>query len=395
MIMEKLIFALNLVERKKFIENFGSEVVEVVENDLTTAFGELITGLLEQHRIHSEVINPIFGCWYVIFFWREEGIPFSETEQLASITQAGEKLVRQMLQEELGMATGTSIKFELGIYELEDEVEESSGEVKCDLITQKESKSSYVKTKQEELRDIIDKRQVNIHLQPIVDLQLNEIAGFEALTRGPQDSSLRSPADLFGVAGEYGLTEELELLCVEEAINLIEELPNSYWLSINLGPDLLVNDRIKEIITELKSKDSTRIVLELTEHLPLLANKGEIQEIKEFLEQQGVKLALDDVGCGFANLEAIKKLRPEIVKLCITVVSRIKQQPQIKKKINQIAGRVSSLNGEVLGEGIEEKQQFLSLKEAGVKYGQGYYFSKPHPAREVVSDIIKSDINYI
>jgi EAL domain-containing protein (putative c-di-GMP-specific phosphodiesterase class I) len=384
--MEKLILGLNLVDSDRFVDKFGPEVVDVVEEDITEDFSNLAIDLLSRHQICSGVVNPVFGCWHVTFCWEEGKIPISENEQMESITQAGEVLVREKLQEELGMATGTSIDFELGIYSLDQASDDLSNESKCNLITKQKSKKSYAKSDREKLLEIIEEKLIDIHLQAIMDLGANQIVGFEALARGPEGSSLYRAADLFGTAAKHGLTEELELACVEEAIELLADLPQPYWLAINLGPDLLTADRLKEIVEELRIEESSRVIFELTEHLPILEN-CKLDKMIDFLDQKEIKLSLDDTGCGFANLEVIEKLRPKIVKLCITVVNRITREAKIKNKIKEIVNIVNNLDGDVLGEGIEKNEQLQDLHEAGVKYGQGYYFSKPLPAGEVIYNI--------
>lgn len=96
----------------------------------------------------------------------------------------------------------------------------------------------------------------------------------------------------------------------------------------------------------------------------------------------GIRLALDDTGCGFADINTVRILRPDVVKLCITITSRLGRHPDIEKDIRNFVAKTENLGGVVLGEGIERKEQAEILKNCGVYLGQGYYHGRPRPIRE-------------
>jgi EAL domain-containing protein (putative c-di-GMP-specific phosphodiesterase class I) len=136
----------------------------------------------------------------------------------------------------------------------------------------------------------------------------------------------------------------------------------------------------------------SRVVLEFTEHLPLEEIdrlKGALRELKDL----GFRLALDDTGCGFFDLQTAKTLRPEIVKLCITVTSRVGRQLGIAQEIRHTAEVIAGLGGRLLAEGVERKQQSDILRQCGLSLAQGFYYGRPGPAEEWVNTLEALEIS--
>ena len=190
---------------------------------------------------------------------------------------------------------------------------------------------------------------------------------------------------LFGTAAHLGLTEELELVCIERALDWITKMPPTLWISMNIGPTLLNRSAFLDLIFQDRLKPFwPRLIFELTEHLPI-DSVIELQETIRHLKNHRICLSLDDTGCGFFDLHTVEKLRPKIVKLCITVIRRIGRGGNILKEFNETVARISEFGEYILGEGVEQKIQLDILKQCGVSMAQGYYFDKPKPAKDVFS----------
>jgi EAL domain-containing protein (putative c-di-GMP-specific phosphodiesterase class I) len=297
-------------------------------------------------------------------------------------------MIREMLQNQFGMATGTNIDFKLTITSLQQDITDarSINEI-IDKSIQSVSTvgSPYIAITRDQFIKIIERREIETYLQPIVSLAQESIVGYEALSRGPMQSPVHRADLLFGTAANLGLTQELELACVARALDWAAKVPVQYWFSINIGTALLTDPAFWDLISRDQLKPILpRLVFELTEHLPIdLAQ--EVQEAVHDLKGRGIRLALDDTGCGFANLFAVETLRPEIVKLCITVISWIGRSRDVAQEIQEIADRIAQLGGSTLGEGVERKEQVEVLKQCGVSLAQGYYFGHPKPAQEVLA----------
>ena len=96
-----------------------------------------------------------------------------------------------------------------------------------------------------------------------------------------------------------------------------------------------------------------------------------------------LRLSLDDTGCGFFDLKTVETMRPEVVKLCITVISRININPGIEAEMQDTVQAVNRLGGLVLGEGVENAQQADVLTRCGAAHAQGYFYSRPRPANKL------------
>lgn len=227
-----------------------------------------------------------------------------------------------------------------------------------------------------ELDTILQTRAIRTFLQPLVRMSDRAIVGYEALVRGPQGSLLERADKLFNAARATGRAVELELLCAELALERTRErLPAGRFLTINLGPDALLRaDR-------LHLTDRAGLLFELTEHLPLRRTEGLIEAVAH-LRAQGIGLALDDTGCGFANLDTVRLLQPEIVKLCITVVRNADKGEPYAAAIAATADRLRELRCRVLAEGVETETQHTALSGCAIELAQGWLYAKPVPVEE-------------
>ena len=129
-----------------------------------------------------------------------------------------------------------------------------------------------------------------------------------------------------------------------------------------------------------------RQVFELTEHLPVESSLA-LHKALEPLRATGVRLALDDAGSGFFNMDMARALRPEIVKLCHPIVQRLGQGRRAGSRLTEMVRKLKLLGCQVLGEGIERKTQARILREAEVRLGQGFLFSHPRPAADVIREL--------
>jgi EAL domain-containing protein (putative c-di-GMP-specific phosphodiesterase class I) len=221
-------------------------------------------------------------------------------------------------------------------------------------------------------------------LQPIVRLEDGSLAGFEALGRGPLGTPLREADPLFEAARDLGLSPEVELAFFRLACGWLPNLPKACFLSVNLGPELIQGPELRALLGEpALAAQRDRLVLELTEHLPL-ESLGALREALAQLGDPPPRLSLDDTGCGFFDLNTVEALRPGIVKLCITVVSRLERSEDVVRETREVIARVRALGGEVLGEGVETAAQAEILRRCGATYAQGFHFGRPQPASEVV-----------
>jgi EAL domain-containing protein (putative c-di-GMP-specific phosphodiesterase class I) len=207
--------------------------------------------------------------------------------------------------------------------------------------------------------------------QPIVELESGEHIGYEALTRF--DSGER-PDTCFGHAGAVGLGPELELATLEAAIASARELPAGRWLSLNASPRLLAGpDRLATVLGAAERP----IILEITEHEKIVDYVA-IRDAVRALPNR-VRLAVDDAGVGIANFGHIVELRPDLVKIDISLVRRVNADLGRQALVVAMRHFARTSGCRLIAEGVESEEEARTLTELGVEFGQGYLFGRAEP----------------
>lgn len=227
----------------------------------------------------------------------------------------------------------------------------------------------------DEIRDIIAHRRFHPVFQPFVDLATNEVVGYEALTRFDDG---RRPDLRFVDAHEVGLGSELEAVCVAAALEAAKDLDASLSLSVNFSPAAILDGHAKRCL-EMTQR---RVVIELTEHAPI-DDYGAVR--RALGEMPSVALAVDDAGAGYTSLSHILELKPQYVKLDISIVHNIDSDGARQAMAAGIMHFASHDGTVVIAEGIETEAEARKLRSLGVTLGrglvlgQGFYFARPEP----------------
>lgn len=229
--------------------------------------------------------------------------------------------------------------------------------------------------------DYILHRSFTAHLQPIVQPS-GSIVGYEFLTRPLPEQMPFRPAELFETARKIGQHSFLDRAARQLAIRMsASHLQNGMKRFINFLPSSLhcpnaclkgTFDMIKETGT-----DPGDYVFEVTETEHL--NNPQLKKIFEVYRQEGIRLALDDVGTGFSTLVAVDQLQPEYVKMDRKWVSHCDTDSSKQKYIDELLDRVSKFHGVVLAEGVERLEEWSYLKRSGVSLFQGFLFGRASP----------------
>ena len=245
------------------------------------------------------------------------------------------------------------------------------------------------------LQEIIAQRKLSALFQPIIDLRTGEFLGFEGLIRGPADSPLHSPINLFGAAEQQGLSLEVEMLSRQIMLETFarQKLPGSLFL--NISPETLIHPSFKNGQTlEFMRKldiDPARVVIEITENQPTFDFDGMRSALLHY-RAMGFKIAIDDLGEGFSSLRLWSELRPEYIKIDMHFVQGVDHDPiklQFLKSIQQIA---ESCGTHVIAEGIETEGELRVVKDIGIALGQGYFIAHPSQTPPLLASIDTSRI---
>lgn len=235
----------------------------------------------------------------------------------------------------------------------------------------------------EKLQELILKESIRTVFHPIVDLTNKEIIGYEALTRGPQGTEYENPYILFDVAAETELLFELDRLCRKKALQNARGIKAKHKLFINCLPNAVLDPEfrdsyLKSFLEELKI-NPFNIVLEVTER-EAIENYDLFKEAVQYYSDIGFAIAVDDTGAGYSSLETVVELKPQYIKLDISIVRGIDKNMLKQELIKAITVFSREMGSIVIAEGIETEEELKTLREIGINIGQGFLFAKPAPA---------------
>jgi EAL domain-containing protein (putative c-di-GMP-specific phosphodiesterase class I) len=222
------------------------------------------------------------------------------------------------------------------------------------------------------LEDVLATRAFHPVFQPIVDLETREAVGYEALTRF--DSGQR-PDLCFADAWSVGLGSEFEIATLEVAVAAGRQLPTGTWLDLNVSPRLLADpERLRPVLWQA----GRPIVLEVTEH-EVIQDYDLVRGAFHALGND-IRLAVDDAGVGIANFGHIIELRPDFVKLDISLVRRVNAHLGRQAMVVGMRHFSLTVGCRLIAEGVETEEEEATLRALGVEFAQGYLFGRPGPA---------------
>ncbi|MFI5843459.1 EAL domain-containing protein [Catenuloplanes sp. NPDC051500] len=206
-------------------------------------------------------------------------------------------------------------------------------------------------------------------VQPIVDLTSGKLAGAEALSRFPTGS----PLTWFEEATRVGEGIALERSAIRNALAASRVTPG--FMSVNLSPTTILAPGTLELFAGLPLD---RFVVELTEQ-EKMDDLTDVRAALAPLRELGLRVAIDDVGAGYAGLNRVVQLRPDIIKLDIGLVRGI-EGDEIRQALSRALISFAQGSGsKVIAEGVETPGELRILRDLGADYGQGWIFSRPCP----------------
>jgi diguanylate cyclase (GGDEF)-like protein len=208
--------------------------------------------------------------------------------------------------------------------------------------------------------------------QPIVDLATGRVAGYEGLSRFPAEDG-RRPDEWFDLARRCGLGPLLQALALRRMIE-VPGRPNRTWLSLNLDAGALATDAVQGALPP----DLAGIVIEITEQ-ELPPDDEALQRILDDLRGRGAMIALDDAGAGYAGLQHVVRIRPDVIKLDRSLVQGVDSDAERLALIESFVAFSARTGALLCAEGIETDEELAVLVDARVDLGQGYRLGRPGP----------------
>jgi len=233
--------------------------------------------------------------------------------------------------------------------------------------------------RRETLVEIIFNRTIWTAFQGIVELDTLQIVGHEGLSRGPRGSDLESPGALFGLAARQGLTEELERSCRRQAFVDWEVFGAPGRLFINTVPATVRDSSFtgRGVLDYLGPRLSPKLVtLEITER-QVIENLNLYREAMHSFLDLGFTFAIDDVGSGYSGLETVATLGATFLKIDMGLIRDVHQKRVSQQVVKAIQDLGDGVGATVIAEGIQTKEEAQALRALGVRYGQGYLYSRP------------------
>ena len=249
-----------------------------------------------------------------------------------------------------------------------------------------------------ELRRALDKDQLKLFYQPLIDLKSGEVAGFEALARwNHEDRGEISPTEFIPVAEESGLILQLGRWAMHKAADTLadwdrgagEKLP--IHVGVNLSAIQVARDDIASVVqSALKASGLTgdRLTLELTES-SIVQDPARAQRVFDALKSLDATVAMDDFGTGYSSLAYLQRLPIDVLKIDRSFVSGMMVDPDSIAIVRAVLSLADALGMSTTAEGIETVELATTLATLGCASGQGFYFARPLEA-EAALDYWKS-----
>lgn len=222
------------------------------------------------------------------------------------------------------------------------------------------------------LRGVLTGESLNIVLQPIVALATGRVVAVEALSRFSAEPP-RPPAAWFADAAALGLAVELDLLAIRSALAHLNKVPKGVRLSLNASPATLCTP---EFIEVLASTPGERLAIEITEHAPV-DDYTALRTVLSGLRSRGTQLMVDDAGAGFSSFRHILDLKPDVIKLDLSLTRDIDTDPLRRALAASLVAFAHEIGATIVAEGIETAEELEVLLALGVTHGQGYLLARP------------------
>jgi EAL domain-containing protein (putative c-di-GMP-specific phosphodiesterase class I) len=241
------------------------------------------------------------------------------------------------------------------------------------------------------LRRAVEQEQWTLHYQPVIDLETAGMTGVEALLRWPDPSGgLISPGEFIPLAEEMGLIEAIGAWVIDEVCR-----QDVAWRSEGLALDIAFNlsprqlwqegiaDRIVRPVLDA-GMDPSRVTVEVTESTAM-TNPDRTLAILQELHDRGLRLAIDDFGTGYSSLSRLRYLPVDVLKIDRSFVRGLDADPQNGSLVSAMVALASNLGMTAVAEGIETEAEWQALTDRGCTTGQGFLFSRPVPAHQILA----------
>lgn len=237
-----------------------------------------------------------------------------------------------------------------------------------------------------DLRNGLANDELVLHFQPVINLQKDQITGFEALMRWERgDEELVPPSTIIPVAEEMGMIAEMGEWAIKRACEEAAHWSEETRVSVNISPVQFKQGDLLQIVKDVLDATgfrADRLELEVTE-TAFLQDNGSAMTILHQLKALGVRISLDDFGTGYSSLKYLKSFPFDKIKIDSSFVCDLSNRDLDVGILHAVVGIAQKLGAETTAEGVETNGQLEIVRQEGCTEAQGYLFSAARPASEL------------
>jgi EAL domain-containing protein (putative c-di-GMP-specific phosphodiesterase class I) len=215
---------------------------------------------------------------------------------------------------------------------------------------------------------------IDTAFQPIIDIQLGRVVGAEALSRFTTEPA-RPPDAWFAAADSVGRGLDLEEVALRRALTRAFQLPQGCYVAVNASPGMLLSSRLLPVL-QASGFPLRRIVVEVTEHTSI-PDYAPVRAAREQLRVHGIRVAVDDAGAGYASLQHVLALAPDMIKIDRSLISGVDADPIRGSMVAAVVMFALQSGATLVAEGVETAAELDALRTLAVDHAQGYLIARP------------------
>jgi len=224
------------------------------------------------------------------------------------------------------------------------------------------------------VEQILREETIDTAFQPIIDVQLGRVVGAEALSRFTTEPA-RPPDVWFAAAESVGRGLDLEEVALRRALTRAFRLPHGCYVAVNASPSMLISSRLLPLL-QASGFPLDRIVVEVTEHTSI-PDYAPVRAAREQLRAHGIRLAVDDAGAGYASLQHVLALAPDMIKIDRSLISGVDADPVRGSMVAAVVMFALQSGAALVAEGVETAAELDALRTLAVDHAQGYLIARP------------------